>query len=190
MKKIFLFVVLLFSVVNYSQELKKPSEGKALVYFVRSSALGFLINFKYFDGDKFLGKFNHGSYLVYECDPGKHVFWARSENTDFIEAELESGKVYIVDSEPRMGAIKSAVKLVPFDTNSEHYKTPKKYEKKKKSILESILKNKEYIISNEDLEEFKKDYESIIKKSTEKYNKLKGKGEEFVQVLPEMYYNN
>lgn len=190
MKKIFLFIVLLFSVVNYSQELKKPSEGKVLVYFVRSSAIGFLVNFKYFDGDKFLGKFNYGSYLIYECDPGKHVFWARSENTNFIEAELESGKVYIVDSEAKMGAIKAGVKLVPFDTNSEHYKTPKKYERKRKNILESILKKKEYTISNEDLEEFKKDYEGIIKKSIEKYNKLKEKGEEFVQVLPEMYYNN
>ena len=64
MKKIVLIVILFMSFLSNAQELRKPSEGKCLVYFVRSSSMGFLINFKYFDGDKYLGKFNHGKYLV------------------------------------------------------------------------------------------------------------------------------
>ncbi len=190
MRKIFILALAILSITVYSQELKKPSEGKVIVYFVRSSDAGFLINFKYFDGEKYLGKFNYGKYLVYECEPGKHLFWSRSENTNLIEAELEAEKIYIVDSEPQMGAIKAGVKLVPFDPNPEHYKTPKKFEKKKTAILKSISENKEYVASEVDLKEGAEEYQSVVKKSTEKYNKLKEKGEEFAKVLPEMSYNN
>ncbi|MCI9845288.1 DUF2846 domain-containing protein [Flavobacterium pectinovorum] len=190
MKKILILAFAILSIVGYSQELRKPSEGKAIVYFVRSSGMGALINFKYFDGEKYLGKFNYGKYLVYECEPGKHVFWSRSENTDFIEADLEAGKIYIVDSEAQMGAIKAGVELVPFNPNPESYKTPKKFEKKKAAILKSISENKEYVATDSDLKEGAEEYASIIKKSTEKYNKLKEKSEEFAKVLPEMSYNN
>lgn len=189
MKKIFILAFVMLSIAIYSQELRKPSEGKVVVYFVRSSGMGALINFKYFDGEKYLGKFNYGKYLVYECDPGKHVFWSRSENTDFIEAELEADKIYIVDSEAQMGAIKAGVKLVPFNPNPESYKTLKKFEKKKTAILKSISENKEYVATDLDLKEGAEEYANIIKKSTEKYNKLKEKSEEFLKVLPEMSYN-
>lgn len=179
MKKVLLIVVVLFATAMYSQDLKKPSEGKSLVYFVRSSSVGFLINFKYFDGEQYLGKFNYGKYLVYECEPGKHLFWSKSENSDYLEAELEAGKVYIIDSEPQMGAIKAAVKLVPFDNNQNNYKNIKKYEKKKESILESISKSKEYTITTEELDESKKDLEDLVKRSIEKYTKRKTKGDVF-----------
>lgn len=190
MRKIFILAFALLSIVGYSQELKKPSEGRSIVYFVRSSGMGALINFKYFDGEKYLGKFNYGKYLIYECEPGKHIFWSRSENTDFIEANLEAGKIYIVDSEAQMGAIKAGVELVPFNPKHESYKTPKKFEKKRDAILKSISEKKEYVATDVDLKEGFEEYESIIKKSTEKYNKLTAKGEVFLKVLPEMSYNN
>jgi hypothetical protein len=177
MKKIILIVVILFSITNYSQNLNKPSEGKALVYFTRIYSTGFLINFKYFDNDKYLGKFNHGKYLAYECDPGKHLFWAKSENIDYLEAELEAGKVYIIDSEPQMGAIKAGVKLVPFETNQNNYKNVKKYEKKKADMLGAIIDAKEYLISEADLNETKEDQESLVKRAIEKYTKRKEKGD-------------
>ncbi len=182
MKKVLLIVVVLFATAMYSQDLKTPSEGKSLVYFVRSSSVGFLINFKYFDGEQYLGKFNYGKYLAYECEPGKHLFWSKSENIDYLEAELEAGKVYIIDSEPQMGAIKAAVKLVPFDNNQNNYKNLKKYERKKESILESISKLKEYTITAEDLEESKKDLEDVVKRSMEKYTKRKAKGDVFTSM--------
>ncbi|MEL7006912.1 MAG: hypothetical protein AAFN93_29970 [Bacteroidota bacterium] len=69
-----LFILLNFTA--FSQEVKKPAEGKSLVYFVRPSAAGALINFKYFDGEKYLGKINGANYFIYECDPGEHIFWA------------------------------------------------------------------------------------------------------------------
>ena len=176
MKKVILIIAVLISTLSYAQELKKPSEGKALVYFTRTSSLGFLINFKYFDNDIYLGKFNHGKFLAYECNPGKHLFWSKSENIDFVEAELEAGKVYIIDSEPQMGAFKASVKLVPFDNNPESYKNAKKYDKKKAVILAAIFKAKEYNISSEDLEEAKKDQEDLVNRSLEKYAKRKAEG--------------
>ena len=182
-----LFFSLIFS-FSYSQELKKPSEGKSLVYFTRASATGFLINFKYFDGEKYLGKFNHGKYLVYECEPGKHLFWSKSENTDFLEAELEAGKVYIIDSEPQMGAFKAAVKLIPFDNDSNNYKNIKKYERKKESILKAISGAKEYIISDEELAEAKKDQEDLVKRSMEKYSKRKAEGEVYLLLTANSNY--
>lgn len=187
MKKLLtlLFFSLIFS-FSYSQELKKPSEGKSLVYFTRVSSMGFLINFKYFDGEKYLGKFNHGKFLAYECEPGKHLFWSKSENTDFLEAELEAGKVYIIDSEPQMGAFKAAVKLMPFDNDSNNYKNVKKYERKKEGILKAISGAKEYTISDDDLAEAKKDQEDLVKRSMEKYTKRKAEGE----VYPTMTVNS
>jgi hypothetical protein len=172
MKKI-LHIIMLISFSAFSQGLKKPNEGKALVYFVRSEQLGFLINFKYFDGEKYLGKFNYGKYLAYECEPGKHLFWAKSENIDFLEADLEAGKLYIVDSQPQMGAFKAGVKLVPFDNNVASYKNEKKYTKKKSRVLGSITEKQEYVMSNEDSTQ---DTADLVKRAMEKYNKNKAEG--------------
>ena len=154
-----------------------------MVYFTRVGSTGFLINFKYFDGENYLGKFNHGKYLAYECEPGKHLFWAKSENIDYVEAELEAGKIYIIDSEPQMGAIKAGVKLVPFDNDVNNYKNIKKYDRKKANVLEAISGAKEYAISEDDLAEAKKDHEDLVKRSMEKYNKRKDKGEVYTTLL-------
>ena len=184
MRKI--IVLLVFNLTfafSYAQELTKPSEGKSMVYFTRVGATGFLINFKYFDGENYLGKFNHGKYLAYECEPGKHLFWAKSENIDYVEAELEAGKIYIIDSEPQMGAIKAGVKLVPFDNDVNNYKNIKKYDRKKANVLEAISGAKEYTISEDDLAEAKKDHENLVKRSMEKYNKRKEKGEVYTTLL-------
>lgn len=177
MKRIIIIALFnLFFSFSYSQELKKPSEGKSIVYFTRISSLGFLINFKYFDGEKYLGKFNHGKFLAYECDPGKHLFWSKSENIDYLEAELEAGKIYIIDSEPQMGAFKAGVKLIPFDNDQNNYKNIKKYERKKANVLEAISGAKEYTISDDDLAEAEKDQEDLVKRSMEKYTKRKAEG--------------
>ena len=174
---------------SYSQEFKKPSEGKSLVYFVRTSGMGFAINFKYFDGEKYLGKFNYGKYMAYECEPGKHVFWAAAENKSVLEAELEAGKVYIINAEVRMGILYAEVELLPFDNNPNNYKNIKKYDNKKKLVLNSIAEQKEYIPNNEEVKNEEKDLESLIKNAIEKYNKQKALGKVYTQMPIEMFYN-
>ena len=189
MKKIVSIVCLFFSLIGFTQDLKQPREGKSVVYFTRTSGFGMLINFKYFDGENYLGKFNYGKYLAYECEPGKHLFWVKAENFDFVEAELEAGKIYIIDAEPQMGAIKSGVKFVPFDNNPASYKDEKKYQKKKKLIVDSIIKNKEYTLSEEDYNEEKKyNLDDVIKKGIEKYNKKVEEGFVFAKMTSEMNY--
>jgi hypothetical protein len=189
MKRLFLLTVLsLTFAFSYSQELKKPSEGKSLVYFVRTSGMGFAINFKYFDGEKYLGKFNYGKYMAYEFEPGKHVFWAAAENKSVLEAELEAGKVYIINAEVRMGILYAEVELLPFDNNPNSYKNTKKYEKRKNLVINSISEQKEYVPNNEEVKNEEKDLESLIKNGLEKYDKLKVQGKEFTQMPKEMFF--
>lgn len=176
MKKILFaiaFCLLSFTAV-FAQVIKTPSEGKALVYFVRPSGLGMLINFKYFDGEKYLGKFSSGKYLAYECEPGNHLFWAKSENMDFVEAELEAGKVYIIQAEPMMGAIKAAVKLLPLN------KSDKRYEKRKKHIIKALSKDDPFVYNP--AEDAPEEYADLITKGTEKFAKRKEKNDIFLKV--------
>lgn len=107
-----LFLSLLSSIV-LAQGVEPAPADKAVVYFVRASGLGAAINFHYYDGDQLIGKFNGSKYLRYECDPGKHLFWGRSENRSFVEAELAAGNIYLIDVRPQMGGLKAAVSLQP-----------------------------------------------------------------------------
>jgi len=182
MKRFAFLLVLIFTVLSgYAQDLKVPAEGKAVVYFVRTSGMGALINFKYFDGEKYLGKFNYGKYMVYECDPGVHLFWSKSENIDYLEADLEAGKVYVVNAEPQMGAFKAAVQLKTLDKNH------KRYEKHKKRVLESIAEDKLYVLSDEDRADAEEDLADLVKRAMEKYKTNKEKGKEIEKLSPEMY---
>lgn len=107
---------LMFSQKVTTQEIQKPSEGKSLVYFLRTGA-GPLLNFRIYDNDKFLGALSGFKYMVYECEPGKHMFWAASENRDYVEADLEPNGVYVINAEGQMGAFIASVALNPLSPN-------------------------------------------------------------------------
>ena len=112
MKTIFITIAISFSSLFLNaQEFMKADTNKAIIYFVRTSSVGSAINFRYFDGEQYIGKFKGKGYFYYECDPGNHLFWASSENSDFIEAELQVGKTYVIIADPRMGGIKARVAL-------------------------------------------------------------------------------
>ena len=111
----------------YSQSFDKPSEGKALVYILRPSLLGMAINFSYYVDSTFIGKANGGNYLKAEVTPGEHIIWAVSENRDFVDAEIEAGKIYLLLANPVPGGLKAGVNLVPVDTTDQ--KTMKRINK-------------------------------------------------------------
>jgi hypothetical protein len=116
--KLFLFAVLCcLSVSLFAQGFQPPVEGKAVVYIVRVSAYGGAVSFEYFHQDQYIGIFKGVNYLRYECDPGENLFWASSENKDFITADLESGKTYIILVDIIMGAWKARVGLRPVTAN-------------------------------------------------------------------------
>ena len=172
-------MILFSSVICFSQGINPAPENKAVVYFVRPSSMGFAINFSYFDSTRFIGKFNGPKYLRYECDPGVHLFWARSENKDFVEADVEAGKIYFIEALPKMGAIKAGVKLLPADPNDP---------KKMKKILNLINKKPSESFTAEELEIEATSNKELIERGLEKYREYKAKGEIFERLERTMYY--
>jgi hypothetical protein len=154
-----LLVLLLSAQYAYSQVYEKPADGKSLVYFVRFSGVGALINFKYFDAEKYLGKMNGVNYFTYECDPGKHIFWVASENRDYVTADLKPNATYIVEVRPTMGAFKAAVQVHPIAPDDA--KTLKKVNK-------VLAKNSPAQLHGKD-----EDMAFFIKTGMERYEKIK-----------------
>ena len=118
MKKLFLMTFLLGIIGIYTacaQGFQAPTEGKAVVYFTRVTKYGKPTAFEFFHQDKYIGAFKGDQYMRYECDPGEQLFWASTENKEFITAELQAGKTYIVVVDVIMGALKARVGLTPFD---------------------------------------------------------------------------
>jgi len=90
-----------------------PSEGKAVVYFTRVSSWGGAYNFEYFHQDKYIGAFKGKNYMRYECDPGKQLLWASTENKEFVTTDLKAGETYIVIVDIIMGGWKPRVGFNP-----------------------------------------------------------------------------
>lgn len=113
MKRIVLLPMLIVLVTSdaFSQEFQKPHEGKSLVYFVRYGGAVALIDFRYFDGNKYLGKISGRNYFIYECDPGEHVFWLAAENKEFIKGELKPDATYVIEVRPYLRAVMAGVEL-------------------------------------------------------------------------------
>ncbi len=165
MKNLILSLILSFTVLSgYTQTIEPAPADKAVVYFVRSSSLGFAINFTYFDGTAVIGQFNGTKYLRYECEPGEHLFWARSENKDFVKANLEAGKIYVIDVIPLMGAIKAAVELVPINSADYNLKRTQKL----------LAKRPSESFSKEELDRLQIRMADVIERGMKKYEKIKG----------------
>ena len=176
MKKTPLLIFCFLTINLFAQHEIHEVEGKAVVYFVRPKSMGALINFTYFDGENAIGKFNGQKYMRYECEPGKHLFWARSENKDFLEAELESGKMYMIEALPRMGGVKAAVKLKPVDV--------KDYKMKK---IQKLLWRKDPVTFTEtELQEIQIEMQEVVVRAMEKYEKVKEDGKEIAKLEPTM----
>ncbi|MNU18919.1 hypothetical protein D3C71_71280 [compost metagenome] len=182
LKKVLMLLVVLFGISTIfaqkvtTQAIDKPSEGKSLVYILKTGA-GVLINFRVYDKDIFLGSIASGNYLVYECEPGQHLFWAGAENRDYVEANLEPNAVYVINAEGQMGAFVAGVNLKPLNPN----------EFKDKKVFYQIIKNDKkqtYSKSEEDKSE-------NIAKAMQKYQELKSKNSTKIAVLSsEMKFEN
>lgn len=172
-KLLFLFALVLgltsmFSQKITTQAIDKPSEGKSLVYIVRSGP-GFLLNFRFYDNETFLGAVSGTNYLVYECEPGYHLFWATSENRDYIEAQLEPNGVYVLNGEGQSGAFIAGVNFKPLNPN----------EFKDKKLFYQVIKNDTKISYT------KKNDDKVdnVRSGLEKYKDLKDKNSKKIRVL-------
>lgn len=171
-----LFSILISPSVQAQDSEPVVSSNRSVIYFVRANSMGSLVNFTYFDGEKAIGKFNGRKYLKYECEPGQHLFWARSENRSFVEANLEGGKAYMIEVLPRMGGLKATVKLVPVDVKSHNMKKIKKLFSKRSAIT----------FTQQELLELQEEMNEVIIRGMERYNKGKEEGEHMVELKPEM----
>lgn len=109
--------------VEPSARLSKPSPGKSLVYFVRTTKYAGVVASPLFDGDKFIGAIamefdpkatvKKKTHLAYETEPGKHIFMTHSEIGDFLPAELLPNKIYFVQVRPVIGTWAARFYLTP-----------------------------------------------------------------------------
>lgn len=181
MKKLFLILIpaLLLSSTVSAQNIPAAPDNKAVVYFARTSSMGFAINFTYFDSTSVIGRTNGANYIRYECEPGKHLFWGRSENRDFVEADIEAGKIYFIEVVPLLGAIKAGVALNPADPANE---------KIMKRIFKLLAKEPAQTFSPEQLQAEKEKFKEVIERGMEKYAEEKAAGKEIKQLTSDMYY--
>jgi len=113
--------------------------GKALVYFMRPSGMGFAVHFQIWDSDHFVGLSQAKSYFAYECDAGKHLFMGIAENKLALDADLEAGKTYFVGTNVRMGAWKARMDFTPVTRGSELWDKVEGY----KSALNFVIVKEE-----------------------------------------------
>jgi hypothetical protein len=145
-----------------SQGFQPPAEGKAVVYFVRVSAYGGAVSFEYFHQDKYIGFFKGVNYLRYECEPGEQLFWASSENKEFITADLKAGGTYIVIVDVIMGMMKAHVGLKPMPQDDKEL-----FERVKKVVSSRDAK----VTDDKTIEEKNKKLgEKFIPEQLKKYN--------------------
>ena len=165
-----------FSQKIVNQIIDKPSDGKSLIYIVRSGA-GPLLNFRFYDNEVFLGAINGGQYLVYECEPGFHTFWATSENRDFIDATLEPNAVYVLNAEGQMGVFLAGVNFKPLN--------PQEFADRK--LFYRVVKNDTKVIYAKSTA----DKSENIAAGLSKYKDLIAKGSDKIEVLnPNMNFLN
>ncbi len=154
-----------------------PNSGKCLVYFMRPSSSAFAIKFKLYDNEVLVDKLGHSNYIAYECDPGEHIFVLKSENTDYLEANLEANKVYLVECEVQPGIITARVAFNPI--SPQH----KKFENKEKDILKLIGNAKKGKEAGQDEEQ--PEFEEMSS-TMKKFYENKKKGKKIKQLSPDM----
>lgn len=170
-------ILLVSSSTIFAKGFQPPSPGKAVVYIARVTKWGKAVSFEYFHQDKYIGVFKGSNYIRYECDPGKNLFWASSENKEFITADLVEGGTYIVIVDIIMGAWKARVGLSPITANDvEVFERANELIKKKDPIITPAEKIKKMNIK----------LESFITEKLLTYNEIWKNEKNFKHISPDM----
>lgn len=164
-KMLFLAAILMLGFLSTrAQGFQPPSPGKAVVYFARVTAAGFAIAFDFYHNDKYIGNFAGRNYMRYESEPGSHLFWASSENHEFMTAELKEGDTYVVVVNVEMGFAIARVDLTPIMPTDKAYERVKKLvDKKAPKINTEEEVNKRNGMRVEYIRDKLQDYEGKLK---------------------------
>lgn len=90
----------------------QPTSGKATVNFHRTAGR-VETRFPIWDRDSFVGFSTPTITIVYECDPGEHLFIAQAESPVLVRATLAADKVYDILIEGRTGMRKARASMTP-----------------------------------------------------------------------------
>lgn len=171
-------LILLCSLSLQAQEFAPPKKGKSVIYFVRMEAGVFsMADFYFFDTDKLIGYFHGAKYIRYECEPGEHLFWARSENRDFITANLLKDKVYLIEAVPVLGAIKDGVRLDFLDLNDHIIK----------ERLTKILAKEPVTLTDEKRKKKTEELKDPVAKGLAKYKEEVAAGKKMLRIEKGMF---
>ena len=123
-------VVLLIAALGCASSAESPSEGggptglarffdappddQALVLIFRPPRRGRTGWASVYEDDEMLTRFSYHSYLAHLTEPGSHRYMVVSEAADFLDAEVEGGKVYFAEIVPRTGAWRARFSLIPY----------------------------------------------------------------------------
>jgi hypothetical protein len=95
--------------------LAKPEAGKALVYVVRPTSMGYAVKSFFLVDDAIAGINRGSSYFYVQVDPGRRVFWSKSENIDALELTVEAGRTYYIQQQVQIGGFRARTKLSVLD---------------------------------------------------------------------------
>jgi len=100
---------------------------RAVVVFLRPAYTGYAISAAVYEDDTFLGIVMRHARLVHETQPGTHRYMVVSEAADFLDADLEAGKMYFVNVHPRMGVWRARFSLEPVTPSSSRWSDLKEW---------------------------------------------------------------
>ncbi|MCA0153596.1 hypothetical protein [Winogradskyella vincentii] len=156
-----------------------PSEGNTVIYFLRTTSLGGLMNFRFFEEGNFIGKFNGRNYIRYECDPGESVFWVKAENIDVLKTNLEANKIYLVEANAVMGAMSAGVKFKLVDFENE----------KQMKRINKLLDTKEAVeLTDDEIKVEQEKSKLVVQRGMKTVSKKLKKGKRLKVITPEMDY--
>ncbi|WP_298903734.1 hypothetical protein [uncultured Psychroserpens sp.] len=177
-----LFCLFLFTFsINAQVTIEPPTEGKSVIYFMRTSGVGGLLNFRFFDNTTYLGKFKGVNYMRYECEPGEHMFWVKAENTDYLEANLEAGKIYFVEANGVPGLMTVGVKYKLVDYS---------HKRQFKRIQKLMAKKEPKVFTEEELKTDQEKFKLIIKDGLATLERKRNRGKKLKRLEKDNNYKN
>lgn len=182
MKKIIIVINVIFlnCILCTAQEIAPALADKAVVYFLKGC------DGIYFDSTKLIGIFRGFQYFRYECEPGSHLFWVQLQinfwenpHRDFIEANIEAGKIYFIEADSRWKVSTIGIELNPLNP---------KEEKSRNRIINLLTKKQAKALTAEKMENFSERLQGSIKKGIAEYKDKKQTGKIFKRLEKTMYY--
>ena len=143
--------------------LRKPAAGKALIYFARTQVMGAAVKVKLYADGKFIGILASKTFIPFECEPGQHTFAVVAENAGLLDATVEAGRVYVVQTSIHMGGIKART----------HFEVARKVSE----ALDEFLKAKSDLVGIKTTAEGLTWVEEEAQNDKVKMEKYRGKGE-------------